>query len=672
MVGRRGGGALSGVSRSLHTRPLARIVALASALAAAGLWLGLPSLLVGLLAAPAFLGGASLGLLARIAPGNRSGAEVGLWAWLLSPALLTAVYGTTRVLAGWDGRSAASAALALAALAQLPAFTSRVAWSVPPRSARAALVAGAVLALVVLGAHALLPGLRLSEDGLWHAGLIAASERGLPPLNPWLAGTAARHAIVPHTLGALLLEVFSLPPTRVAVVLGTWAAASLPLALTLVADPVWRLGRRVALAVLLGLVGWNALAGWQAGWLWLVGSARPPSGAAGPLATLLDPGTPPLALAWALGAWASAAGALRHGQTLHIALCGLLAGLAFTVDPALGALAAAACALAAFGAPGTGAVRPALPLALLVGLAPGAWLLREGLAGTVAPNLPAPGWEVWVAGAGPLLAAALPLVRGVSRGGRPIAALLLSALPAGLLVSHSALPGASSGAVGALVGVALGLLAGGGLSAGLLEGGRLWRAFSLTAGVVLLGGGAAFVASLPPNLARAAAAAPELVETKAGLEPRARRGLSPDARAAYAWLRDSLSFRDRRPVLLLSELRETQRLPRVRRPHPAPLFSGLDLWCDRSEPMARAHPMLDRRSRVVRSFFELDGGVHTGPLREAERLDRPLIVWVEADDRLRAPGIEGQLERLRLALLYRQGQVALYVWPPELADAGEP
>ena len=127
MVGRRGGGALSGVSRSLHTRPLARIVALASALAAAGLWLGLPSLLVGLLAAPAFLGGASLGLLARIAPGNRSGAEVGLWAWLLSPALLTAVYGTTRVLAGWDGRSAASAALALAALAQLPAFTSRVA-----------------------------------------------------------------------------------------------------------------------------------------------------------------------------------------------------------------------------------------------------------------------------------------------------------------------------------------------------------------------------------------------------------------------------------------------------------------------------------------------------------------------------------------------------------------
>ena len=27
MVGRRGGGALSGVSRSLHTRPLARIVA---------------------------------------------------------------------------------------------------------------------------------------------------------------------------------------------------------------------------------------------------------------------------------------------------------------------------------------------------------------------------------------------------------------------------------------------------------------------------------------------------------------------------------------------------------------------------------------------------------------------------------------------------------------------
>ncbi|MAF65182.1 MAG: hypothetical protein CMJ84_05945 [Planctomycetes bacterium] len=672
MACRRGGGALSAVSRSLSTRPLARVISLTTAAAAVALWLDAPAPLVGLLAAPAFLGGAALGLLARAAPSVPSAAEVGLWAWLLSPALLTAAYAAARALLDLESRTAAAAALALAALAVFPALGARVAWGTPPRSTRAALAAGGILALIVLTAHALLPSLRLGEQGLWHAGLIAATERALPPDNPWLAGTAARQALLPHALGALLRVVFALPPTWAGAVGGTWAAAGLPFALTLVAGPAWRVGRRVVLSVALALVGWNALSGWQAGRWWLAESAGAPSGGAGPLAALLASGPAPLALAWAVGAWAAAAGALRHGALLSIVLCGLLSGLAFAADPALGALAAGAIALAAFTAPGTRVVRPALPLALLIGLAPGAWLLRAGLAGIDTAPGAALSWEAWAAGAVPLLLGAMPLVRGVSRGGRPIVALLVVAFPVGLAVSHGALPGAGHAALVAGVGLPLGMLAGGGLAAGWVEGGRWWRWWSGGTGLVLAAGGVLFVAPLPPILARAAAAAPELVETGEGLTPRARGGLSEDALKAYAWLRDHLPFRDRRPLLLLSELRETQRLPHARRPHPAPLFSGLELWCDRSEPMARAHPLLERRARVLRSFFALEAAGHIGPVREAERLGRPLIVWVEADDRLRALGIEGQLERSGFAPLFRSGQVALFVWPSELAASEAP
>ncbi|MDP6539501.1 MAG: hypothetical protein QF903_15985 [Planctomycetota bacterium] len=662
---------MSAVARSSHIRPAARIVALTAAAASAGLWLGAPAPLVALLAAPAFLG-AALGPLARCAPSVPSAAEAGLWAWLLSPAALALAYALARALGGLDGRSGACLALGAASLAQLPTLRARVAWQAPSTSARTAIAVGGALALAVLAFHTLLPGLRLGEEGLWHAGLIAATERALPAENPWLAGTAARHALLPHALGALLREVFALAPTHITVAGGVWAAAALPLALTLVASPAWRLGRRVALAVALALAGWNALAGWQLARGWLVEGAGPPSGGAGPLAALLIPGPVPTALIWTVGAWAAAAGALRHGAGSSTILCGILAGLAFAADPALGALAAGSCALAALLAPGAAIVRPALPLALILGLAPGAWLLREGLAG-VGSELPARiDWPVWAAGAGPLLAAALPLVRGVSRGGRPIVALLAATGPVGLVICRSDLPGVGGGSLAAGVGLALGVLAGGGLAAGWVEGGRLWRSYSLAAAVGVAGGAALFVAGLPPLLSGGAATEPAVVESGAYLVPLERGGLSADAREAYAWLRERLPFGDREPLLLLSELRETQRLPWARRPHPAPLFSGLELWCDRSEPMARAHPSLDRRARAVRSFFELESAAHLGPLREAERLDRPLIVWVEGDDRLRAPGIEGQLERVGLAPLFRAGEVSLFVWPPELAAVRTP
>jgi len=661
-------GSDGGEARTLPARGPALVFALCGLAAAAVLAGGGPGLPGALLALPLVLGGAAFPLIARWSPAEPSALKVGLFAWLLSPFVLLVLFESARRALSVDAVPAAAVAFALAAALQPLVARARVGAEALGRAGLLAVAAGLAVAALLVGLHVAVPALRLAGDGLWHAGLFAACERAPAPANPWLAGTPIDHPLAFHTLGALLARALDLAPTHVSVFLAAWAAAALPVALYLLAAPLWLDGKRALLAVLLALLGWNASAGLDA-LLELAGAgALSSSSGAGPLATLVLPGPAAAALALAAASWLAAAHALRHGRRPWVGLCGLMAGLAFALDPEIGLAAALAAALSALLWPGAGVVRPALLFSLLLGLTPGLLLLRAGTG--LGPELaaaPRPGPAAWIGAAALLPAALVGLFearRSPAPGARSIAGLLASgALVAAALALVSPLPGAAPDGPPAAAALALGTLGGGLLGGrGAARTGRAALAGALGLGAL------SFLVLFPTALARRFDGDPAVRELPHGLAPLVRAGLDADAVLAYAWLRDELPFAAARPVLLLGEACEPQRLPVARAPHPAPLFSGLDLWSDRSEPSALAHPRLAPRVRAVRELLAPDGRPLTRPTIELERIGRPAVLWVSGADVARAQGLEGELARLGFAPLVCHGDVRLFVWPRELAE----
>ncbi|MEE8468009.1 MAG: hypothetical protein V3T22_06110, partial [Planctomycetota bacterium] len=336
-------------------------------------------------AGPVVFLGAALPLILRWTPVNEPSAlKVCLLASLLSPALVTCLFLSLEragVPGPWPWTFALLAGLSLGALRR------------PLRFAPCGRAAWATLVFLALSAALLAYGLlglgnapRLTHDGaLWSAGVVAMFERGGPWENPWLAGTplpthpgyALLVRTIAHTLGLAA-------PSAQALV-SIWSLATLPVALYLLAAPLWRESRRTFLGAPLALLGWNAWAGWRA---WAGATQEVESGAlagvqrwtadlAAPLADAaqgsvlyggsaffgVGPGAPALALA--VGAWMCAAHALRHGQRPWVGLCGLLHALSAVFEPTLALAAALATAIAALVHPGVPRVRASLLLSIL-------------------------------------------------------------------------------------------------------------------------------------------------------------------------------------------------------------------------------------------------------------------------------------------------------------------
>jgi hypothetical protein len=689
---------------------IAAALAVLGALAALGL---LPATVQAAALAPLLAGGAALGPLRRLAPRSLAPLERGLFAALLTLPLWATADGLLRAtwLRGEERGSLALAAVCLL-VAALQGLAPRARAPRPLLGRSAVLALGLCLAAAAWTAAVSLAGNgpRLSHHGLLHAGLSLATERSVPPLNPWLAEAPLGYYWAWHALVGLVLRALSVAPTVAAAWVNVWAAATATLALYLTATVFFpgALWRRAA-AVGLAWLGLNALGGWHA-------LLSAPSGAPAPetSAQLLeflrqhllpssggvswaDPralfgpskfgnaSSHPAALALALGAGAAAVVALGHRSRAHLVLCGLAVGGSFALNPLLGAATAGVLALAGLLGAGDPRVRLELPLAVVVGCLPGALLLRGAAAGYGGQLVELEASLARCAAAsGPLLLlaplaalGALALRREAGAGARArLRWLLLGAVLSWAAACAVALPYGNEYKFVRLAAVPLALLA-------AAARGPL----ALACAVPLLVGAAAN--TWIGHRAYADFAAVELpVEESAGrLLPVA--GAEPeaiDAREAYRYLSTDPRLRALAPVLVA----DLHTLPGPRygagvrdagypftdelnlQGHEAPTFAGLDLFVDRpSQVLDGREPLAAQRAAASHDLFRGREPWNEATRRTLFDFPRPLLVWVGPRQRAAHRELESGLARAGFECLFRHGELGLWLAPGAGAERWE-
>lgn len=704
------------------TGPLSLLFALCAALAVMGV---LGEGVVGdsvqrWAAAPILFGGFAFPLLLRATPGPASPLKLFLFASLLSPVLMTAVEGSMR----WLWASALDPASSQEALAKTTlAATFGLAAALQlfgrgRRLKRERLGTGAVVGLVLaLGAGlwtaaVLLDGsaTRVSFHGLLHSGLALSTGRDLPPANPWLADQPLGYYWAWHALGGVTLRSLALAPTVAFAWLGVWAALLSVLALQAQAAVLFRSAPREVLGVVFGVLGLNALGG-----LWLLSGAGWPEGAPLTNAELLselrtslvptaggellwDPrvafgpskfgnlSSYPAALALALGGFAAAAHAVRHGHRLWTGLCAATVGASLALNPLVGASAAGVIGAAAFVAAASPRARFEVSVALLIGALPGILLVRAAAqAYTGAPVSLDFDARRLASVLGPWALMAVPagfglwtLLREIDRDDPRRAVLWLTVFAVvanGLVAALAVLPYANEYKFVRIGAFPLGLLAAAGVWRG---GGWSTRSIGVACAVPLLIG--AWVTNGVGSRAYLALAARDLpLEESAGrLLPSA--GSLPsagDTRAVYEWLSSDPTVRAARPVLLLDlsgptgerfgvdeasgggfSFTSAQNL----QAHEAAAFGAVDLFVDRpSQVLAGGDAIGVLRRDVVERLFSDPQDWNDASLRPLFESERPLLVWVGPQQRRRHRGFSTALEQRGFEKVHEAGEIQLFV-----------
>lgn len=711
--------------RELALGPLALVglaLGLAGSLAVAA---GAPAAVLRLCAAPLLFAGA-WPLLARATPAAASPLKLALYAGLLSPVLFGAVDAALRATA-LAGEARADAALAvtfaLVGLAQLAGRRARV------RRAPlgAATWAGLALAAAVAGwsAWMLLRGnaTRVSYHGLLHSGLVLATERQLPPANPWLADQGLGYYWAWHALGGTVARALRVAPTVSLALLGVWAAGLSTLALGQLAAVLLRDGRRALLGTLLALLALNAAGGYVA----LAGGAlgAAPASTDALLAALRDglipsvAGAPlwdprlafglsklgnlssyPASLALLLGGWAAAGHALRHGRRPWVGLTAVLLGASFVLNPLVGAPGIGITALAALLFGRTPRARYGTVSALAVAAVPGALSVqaaRSAFAGTAVGFT----FDVTrlIAVGGPLVALAVPAVfglRSLAREWGPdddrravLGLVGLAALATTLAALVVELPYANEYKFVRLAAFPLGIAAGAGLVA-------LWRRGGAARAGAGLWGLATLVGVLPTVTLGTSAYAHlggrdlPLVESDRRLGP-AEGGdaAADDVVRAYRHLATDPALRALAPALIVDVTRpvgvafgpERHAFTRADnlQAHEAAAFAAVDLWVDRpSQVLAEGDPLAYRRLQAVTQLYRAPGPWTEATRRLVFESERPLVMLVgDAERRGRRDAeIDAGLLRFGFVPVFEAGTARLYLAPghalPAAVDGAGP
>ncbi|QDU68763.1 DUF2298 domain-containing protein [Engelhardtia mirabilis] len=650
-------------------------------------------------------------LLARATPGPASPLKLVLNAGLLSPILALALDVAARTTL-FVGEAAADRALALVlvilALSQLVGRGARV------RRERLSFGAWAAIALALAiggwSAWMLLRGnaTRVSYHGLLHSGLALATERGLPPHNPWLAGEGLGYYWAWHALGGLVMRTARIAPTEAFAVIGVWAAVLHVLALQQLAAVLLRDGRRELAAIAAGLFGLNAIGGLavlargtftatpesNGALLAALREQLVPSAASGllwdprvafGLSKLGNLSSYPASLALLLGGFAAAGHALRHGRRPWIGLTALHLGASFAINPLVGAAGIGIVGLAAL-VHGRGArARFGLAAALVLCALPGVVLVqaaRAAYSGAALGFVFDPTRLVWVGGPlALLLPPALIGYRSLRREIEPMdarrASLGLVALACVAFVAAALfveLPYANEYKFVRLAAFPTGILA----AAGLAHGWRRGGAARVVAGAWILLG----LAGAIPNLILGTSAYAHLAGQDLPLIEADRR-LSPagggapgadDVVAAYDFLATDPGLRALAPALIADVARErgeafgAQAHAFTRadnlQAHEAAAFAAVDLWVDRpSQVLDAGDPTAARRMQAVSQLYRA-----AAPWDEATRKlvfesGRPLVMLVGEAERRARPAIDADLERSGFRLVFESGSARLYLSP---------
>lgn len=637
--------------------------------------------------------GAALPLVLLRAADEPSPLKVVYFSSLLSPPLLALGFLALRPVLGPEG--AVRSALALAGLGQLVpllrpwhrAPLGRPAWLAVLLAPSAGL---ALLAALEQGRRGLLLG---SPAPLWHALAAGALRRPGPLEHPLLAGTdLPGPAGLDVLLGAASL-VLGVEPHRALAWLAAAALASLPVGLYLIAAPLYREGRRCALAAPVALLCAAPLLPGADG-LWPGGEPL----LLAPWSLFLEPGPAALALPLLLGSLAAAVHAVRHGQRPWPELMGSLLAAGAVLEPRVGLLLAGALALGVLLHPGLPRLRAPLLAVLALAVLPAWAVLRLEL--PLDPPLAAgPGRALGAAVLPALLVLPLLGVVGLAGGrwwraggtgdgrGRRTILVLVAAVALAGVAAGPVLPGPAGRGILALGLLGLGILAAGGVGdllqarSTLPAGGLLLLLLGLGGGRALLGGwGFVLEANRRTDEDPAALSLhPEAVEPdlegsleRLGPEPPPnvfdlrgdlRRLLrwrqdGRDLARALTWLREEAPRADR-PVLVAAPSVASEDLRR--RPAGYALAADLPLWVSGPPSSAEGSPRHAPRAASLAELYGTDtAGEGAAPpaargdlARELALLQRPAYVLVEGADRSRtrrqagaAAGIDTRLLRL--------------------------
>jgi hypothetical protein len=684
------------------------------------------------LAAPLLLGGVALPWLVRLAPAEPSPLKLAVFGALGSVPLL-ATLDTLATLALGRGPSAGVLVYGFVALSQLllsgrrigRAPLGRAAWSV----VALALGCAACVAWVLFGGES--APLLARPEVLWHAGIVdrivdggVFGARGAAQDHPWLAGLPLTASPAVAALVAAVALATGLAAPCALGALTVLAALLSPLLVYLVSAAVWREPRRDVGAVLLVLIGWNALGG-------LLPFGSPGTGAE-PLdwartlacatpgalrgevhyggSAWLVPGALPLALVYALGALAAGVHAVRHAARpwpLLAALCTMVTAL---VHPVLGTAVGAALVVAALAFGATPKTRLMLAVGVAAALLPAvASVARYGLfpepASPLRPAARATAFLVPAALlAAPVVAAAIAMLgealraTSAERSGsastpsteRAAVLLLVCAAltPLGLLL---ALPegGHFSAALGALAAPPLAVVAAGAL--GRLLAGRRGEPAARTRGrrAAEMAVGAGLAVALGVGGLRATGHAARAHAARA-LEPcplatvgsrttaSSPVGLQADLARCYAWVAAEAELRRQRAVLVRFAAPGAPRIGGPTAPHIGPLATGLPLWWDVPPGLVagsgtgpRGDGWRARGSMLAPLFTErYDWDVNIAHLFRA--LGRPLVFVVDEFDRSTTSergvgprGIDKRLVQLGAREVFQAGDASVLLLEPE-------
>jgi hypothetical protein len=384
------------------------------------LWGVLPRSWSGLLGAPMLLGGWAWPLLRRWSPPDAERLKLALFAAALSPLIGCLLWLLMRLPFG-PGEVGLDRALA-------GAFFLGVSlqWLAPARctgghgggrsvsvALMLALLVGAGVGWICLSGNAV----RLSHHGLLHSSIVLASDRGLPPSNPFMADAPLAYYWAYHVVGAFVARALWVAPTIALASTNLWAAALCVLASWLCIASLLRRARFEFWALLMSLMGLNLLGGWwslsggdwpaapqEAGEVLAQLRSRLVGGTEG--APRFDPrlasagskfgnlSSYPAALALGLCGLAAAFQALGAGGRPWRQLTAVCLGACLILNPLVGAPWILIVGSASLLATGPFRARLRLPLALLLWSLPGFLLLRLAAQEFSGPTVTlAFGWE---------------------------------------------------------------------------------------------------------------------------------------------------------------------------------------------------------------------------------------------------------------------------------------
>jgi len=680
----------------------------------------LPSAVLAAAGIPCLALGFALPITLCLAPGDTSPLTHLLVALLLSPVAATAVYLAAAAMLGADRAMVAVFAAALAITASLLTRRGRqalgnVRFPILERGELALLLIA--IAVAGLVAFFILQGNapRVSYHGLLHSAVLSAVARGVPPENPWLAGTGIGYYWFYHGMGVLISRTFALAPTHALALLNVWAAFTMSLSVGLIASALCRGTRWVLLSVALAICGLNVFGGW---W-WLVSGARwmeprnsvdlmrlmavqvPPLGSGGArlwdtrlafgMAKFGNITSYSASLALICGAWVAASRAFLKPAPGWPALCGLLHGAALLVNPVLAAGSVAATGVATLLRGGNQRLRMVLSLAgwSLPGIAMVVIAGRQ-LAGEPLVSV-AFDWRKLGSTVGPI-GALLPLAilavvklsgpgaASESRSGKRCVVTLLACAAVLPLLVHPfvQLPVGNEYKLVRLAALPLGILAGVGAMIALTARGPRRVLSALWLGIVIVGsigsnvlGVRSYLAFSRLNLA--------VVERPGSLTPAASpAGSRADLMSrSFAWIRRFAVTLNSEPILVLNVVRESplygsgsarSRVDRELQGNEAAAFSGVSLWCDLGTYMVNRHPQWTHRLDGLRTLY--DSPVWDETLgRELRESGRPILVLVEQEDRARNPRLEKKLLEHGFGLVHGEGSTRIFAMPRDVASA---